>query len=66
MMRTYPSPSVIHAVVAHPIPHSAGMPRARRSRMAASTTPTFDVFLQIIVWSAITVGLIMAIAVVLM
>lgn len=34
--------------------------------MAASTTPTFDVLLQIIVWSAITVGLIMAIAVVLM
>jgi hypothetical protein len=34
--------------------------------MTPSSTPTFDTFLLVIVWSAITIGLIMAIAVVLM
>jgi hypothetical protein len=33
---------------------------------AASNTTTFDVFLMVIVWTAIGVGLIMALAVVLM
>jgi hypothetical protein len=42
------------------------MQRARSTFMAPSTTPTLDVFLLIIVWSAISIGLIMAIAVVLM
>lgn len=31
-----------------------------------TSTPTLNVFLQIVVWTAITVGLIMAIAVVMM
>ncbi len=42
------------------------MPHAGYRGMVPASTPTFNVFLQIVVWSAISVGLIMALAVVMM
>lgn len=56
-----------HARFAVGAAFAAGMPRAVSPGMQASASlSTFDVFLIVIVWSAITVGMIMALAVVLM